>query len=254
MWRRTISFSACLVVMLGAANRGARGADVEIVPQVAAVLNGDLTQVDASQILPGNRLVPRSEPYYLQVDVRVQASDLGVMLGVSYVAFDAQVNGDGVLFVSPGLGIRSWTANNPQIDWNGPLVPGGLFPPTSVWEFNRDGGDNPDDLIQVEMQSVTKDFGQAPFDTRRRLLQETEHEYVGSFYIELPGETGANTSADILTPYEFKVYDASGDEIAGGFPVGAATATYRVVPEPATCGLLVLSAAAVAGFLRRRTS
>lgn len=223
-------------------------ATVEFTPSVSQVLNKDFTPVDSSFLLANQRLRPRDEPYLLQVDVRLHLSNLGNMVGFASSAFDAHVLGDGQAYSDTSLGIHAWTPDNVQFDSNGP-APGGL---ATKWVVNRDGGVDPNDLLQIELESVTRDFGPAGIDIRRTIGQHPENEGVGTFYIELPGVPGSTTQASIETPYPVALYDANGETHTEGHTlIGGASATYSVVPEPSGMVLLFIGGGGSAWIQRR---
>jgi hypothetical protein len=231
----------------------APAAVVELRPQAVAVVNAvDFSPVDAELIVAPGKLLPRDEPYLIQVDVSMRIYDLQPeQLGFSNTAFSVEISGDGTAYSDLSNGVLAWTTNDILVCTNG-------IPPSctlnAIWELNSDDGPDKNDLQSITLSGITKSFGPPANDPRRTLGQDEDGEYAGSFYIVLPGTPGATASAETLTPWGASTYDAEGNSsTANNTAIGGLTTTFTVVPEPSTLGLAV-SLLAAAGILWRRRS
>lgn len=248
LWRRWTDASIFVVVAFSVSPEPSSAAIVEVFPEAVAVLGMDFVPVDESFIVAPGKLLPREEPYLIQVDVSMRIYDLQPgQVGFSNTAFNGAAHGDGVVFNDNALGVPSWTRDE-TIVW-----PWFQWFRRPLWWLNHDDGPDHDDLQAIILAGETKDFGPVQFDIRRNLGKSEDGTYAGKFYVSLPATLGAWTHSEITTPWGASTYDETGfSTTAGNTAIGGRTITFTVVPEPSGAFLLTLGVASFAAYCGRR--
>ncbi len=240
-----------LAAWLGLLATSSHAAIVTVTPVATAVLEpADFSFVDPSYIVAPGQLLPRAEPYLIQVDVTMRISDLlPGQVGFSNTAFNVNLSGDGVPYSDELLGINAWLGD---MGSGLPCNPPEPFCGIGLWEFNEDAGRNKNDLQGVLLVGYTHGFGPIGSDPRRTLGQGPDGQHAGSFYVLIPGTPGASTAATLATRWGASTYDETGFSTTdNNTAIGGATGMIRVVPEPGTVLLMLIAFPLLALKLRR---